>query len=304
MGGPLDELFDPLRAPGEPVPYAPVHARVLEQDATDHHAWVLAVWEDPGGPQALHRALAQRIEATLLAELSRPVAELRDRAALFEAVRLLVFPELEDVAAAVRAFGLTPVEDASPSAGWIQALAHLRHEAQVVGADVADEPSSRWEAPISHLEVAEQLERTLIERTPEESWGESPGSPLARLSTAMKQAGLGTPTADLAGLRQVEQAVVQRQPGPIRWIPPLVFQALCDLAAVAGAGVSKRPVQWALCEPPEEGGLVPPPLVRVETPDGWAHVPLGLEVLRWCVMPLQPGEQVPSLAEWVADVFR
>ena len=30
---------------------------------------------------------------------------------------------------------------------------------------------------------------------------------------------------------------------------------------------------------------------------------LGLHLLRWCIMPLQPGEVVPPLSDWVLDQF-
>jgi hypothetical protein len=80
-----------------------------------------------------------------------------------------------------------------------------------------------------------------------------------------------------------------------------VFQALCDHVALA---VRRRgaQVEWAECTP-DESGIAPPPLARVRTGGAHAHVPLALELLRWCVMPIQPGEEIPPLADWVAHAF-
>ncbi len=298
MSGPLDELL----RPGEPIPLAPVHVRALEQDAGDHRAFVLAVWSDPGGALALHRALRPRVEATLLAELAHAPAEARERPLRFDALRLAVFPPMDEVEPAVRAFGLRRVDATGPA--WHQALAHLRSESQLVGAGVPDEPASAWEAEMAHLDANDALEQALRDGGVDEPWGRTPGGPFRRLAAAMREAGFGEPTPDLDGLALVERVVVQHEPGPVRWIPPLVFQALADLFALAAQSLGRRRVEWAECEPPEEGALTPPPLVRVSDDGGFAHVPLGLELLRWCVMPIQPGERVPPLRDWVADAFR
>lgn len=300
MSGPLDELFGALASTHDALPLEPVHVRALEQDADDHTAWVLAVWSDPGGPVALHRALRQRVEATMLAELSRTAAELRATGSRrFDALRLAVFPEL-DAAEAVRAFGLAPARPDAPA--WRHALAHLRHEAQLVGATVDDEPASVWEAHIAHRSSNDALEDALRASGGDEVWGQAPGGPAARLARAVREAGLGDVGPDVEGLRALEAIVLQREPGPIRFIPPLVFQALCDQVALAAQHAGAQ-VQWAECAPSEDGGHAPPPLVRMRQGGAWAHVPLGLELLRWCVMPIQPGEEVPLLADWVTHTF-
>jgi hypothetical protein len=33
------------------------------------------------------------------------------------------------------------------------------------------------------------------------------------------------------------------------------------------------------------------------------HIPIGLHLVQWCLLPLQPGEEAASLADWVADQF-
>ena len=42
----------------------------------------------------------------------------------------------------------------------------------------------------------------------------------------------------------------------------------------------------------------------LEEPDpleGPVHIPIGRHVLEWCVMPTSPGEEIPSLADWLAE---
>jgi len=72
--GPLGELVGAL--PTVPsLPFEPIHSRVLEValDASDDPAgiWVLAAWAAPKSPQALHHSVRERVEATVLQELSR-----------------------------------------------------------------------------------------------------------------------------------------------------------------------------------------------------------------------------------------
>jgi hypothetical protein len=106
-----------------------------------------------------------------------------------------------------------------------------------------------------------------------------------------------------AGIERLEQVVVQRSAGVIRWIDPLLFQALCDLLAVAASGTYGRQVEWGVCEPDEETKLAPPPLIRVAGKRDSFHVPLGEHVLRWCVMPSAHGEEIPSLGAWAEHEF-
>jgi hypothetical protein len=88
----------------------------------------------------------------------------------------------------------------------------------------------------------------------------------------------------------------------VRLLPPLVFQALCDAVAVVAARALGKPIQWAESAP-EEDGFVPPPLVRAKLSEGWVHVPVGLHLLRWCVMPLRRNERPESIVEWTVFQF-
>ena len=109
-----------------------------------------------------------------------------------------------------------------------------------------------------------------------------------------------TPTLD--GLRTLEMLLVSQQAGAIRWIPPMLFQALCDFIGVIGQTLFDRHIAWALCEP--DGDFCTPPLLRLALASGkHIHIPIGLRLVQWWLLPLQPGEQPASLADWVADQF-
>lgn len=287
--GPLGELLAGL--PTEPaVAASAVHPRVLALPEAAGRALVLACFADPGGARALHAALRTRIEAALLAELSAPAdgGELPEPVAL----RLVVFPEIDGLDGAVRAFGLAP-GDASR---FREALSHLRGEAQANDLEAPDSPASLLEVGVARDARLLDLDRGLRERTGGERWGEEPGRPWRRLAALIGED--DRPTLD--GLRRVEAALVARRTGELRWLPPLVFQALADLVAAAAAVDVGAPIEWAVCEPGDDG-LAPPPLVRARTRRGIVHLPLGLTLLRWWVMPLSPGERVDSIADWLGE---
>ena len=57
-----------------------------------------------------------------------------------------------------------------------------------------------------------------------------------------------------------------------------------------------------LCEP--DGDFCTPPLLRLALVSGkHIQIHIGLHLVQWWLLPLQPGEQPASLADWVADQF-
>lgn len=302
FGGTLGELFGSFVGPDETLPYHPVHVRVLTIGDPEGVMMALPVWEDPGGARALHHALRARIEAALLAALSQPAKHTNE--AVWQWLRVAFFARVPDVQTAVRAFELREIDE--PTAAHRRMLSHLRHEMRAIDRVLPDDPVSIWQVPITlpDGESGERLRdwnRRLATGSGDEVWGAVPGAPFRRLAALIEHDGLGEIGPDRAGLDRLEALVVQRRAGIVRWIPPLVFQALCDAAAVVAQLDLGRRLEWAPCEP-EEQGLAPPPLIRVQRADGGHdHVPLGLAVLRWCVMPLQPGEQPDPLGAWLAD---
>jgi hypothetical protein len=303
-GGALGELFGDFVQPAEALPYQPVHPRVLNVADPEGASLAVVVWEDPGGARALHHSLRTRIEGALLAALSQPARDWNE--AHWAWLRVAAFGALPpDHHAALEAFGLRAVDARGP--GWRRVLAHLRHERASVDRPIADEPSHTFQVPVALPggEAGERLrawDHTLATEAGDELWGERPGVPFQRLAALVEGAGLGRPTSDRAGLDLLERCIVQRDPDRLRWIPPLVFQALCDAVAVIAHLDLGREVQWGCCEPGDDG-LAPPPLLRMRHASGHVHVPVGLALLRWCIMPLRPGEAPDPLSAWVADQF-
>lgn len=307
---PLDALLPGLGMPSAPaLPRTAVHPRVLEAEVDGVREWGLIVWEDPGGPQALHHAVQGLLEATLLAELSRPPASVHrvpDRR--FEAIRLFVFAELPyDPAPAIRAFGFSP---ASPQPEtYEERLRVVANEARATGRAV-EAPVTVWEARIAHPggELGAKLcdiERMMAERMGDDVWGQTPGGPSKLFATYVAQVFGESIEPSLAGMRAMEMLLVSPEHGAIRWIPPLLFQALCDFVPIVANVEFGTKTSWAVCEP-IEGDTAQPPLIRVEPSRAGeppVHVPLGPHILRWSMMPIYPGETTDSLAAWVEHQF-
>lgn len=311
IGGPLGELLAELpEAPQRPArPAAPdgpdgladakasaVHRRVLPIETAEGSELVCACWRDPGGAAALHSELRARIEGSLLGELSRTADDLREHASALSGLRLVLFADVPGASDAVRAFGLSRA--GAGTAESRAAVARLRHEASVFGEVIPEEPVAIYAGQAVVTEAASGVEEALVEMTGD-TWGKNPGAPFARLARAFGAFDGPTLSADLAGVAAAEAVLFTDEPGVIRWLPPLTFQALCDLLAVAIARSLGRRVDWAETTP-DNDGMAPPPMIRL---DGNVHVPLALEVLRWAVMPRRADEDVPPLGEWLSGTF-
>lgn len=303
IGGPLGEL---LRFDEAPAPVSPVHRRLLEVPEAEGTAMVIAGWSDPGGLERLHAELRRRVEAALLSELSRTAADLVSFERRITRLRFVLFPTLDWAPeAALRPFGFAPVDPGAKDLR--ETLAHLRGEAQRVGADVPDVPAQVWDAPTAMPEGAAgewmtEVESELVRRTGDECWGQRPGVPFGRLAALLEERGEESLEPDSEALDALEARLVQRISGPIRWIPPMLFQSLCDMVAAIAVKEHGAEVQWAECAP-DEGGLAPPPVIRAKGKGDWVHIPIGMHLLRWCVMPVAEGESVPSIASWARDQF-
>lgn len=302
--GPLDELFPGLR---EPNPSrrdsaSAIHPFALRLEDPEEPSLVLTVWSDPGGPAALHHALRPMVEGSLLTELTHTPSVARERSSRFRSLKLVIFPSLPfDAEPALRAFGFVHADGSRP--GFRRALGYLRHEASALGTVVADEPSLVFEAEIAKVpSEIEGIERALLEGSDDEAWGAKPGAPFRRLVRAAlpEDRRHGAP---ITLLGELERRLVSGTSNVIRLLPPTVFQALCDGIAVAASVDVGATLDWGLCEPDEEG-MAPPPVVRVRSSQGTRHVPLGTALLRWCVMPILPGESIPPLVDWIKDEFR
>lgn len=299
---PLDSLMPELVDSRAPLRIEPLHQRVLEVETEEGWEWLLACWRDPGGAQALHNALKNLVEATLLAALSAPPrrgVEVLSRP--FSAIRLMIFDAIPNVGDAVRAFGFEPL--GYKAEAYAERMPVLREEAERMGWGALGEPQAVYAASIVRNARYPELQAQLVSALGEEDWGSDPGRPSKLLAEALASRGVLGLVPDLASLDVLEAALVSRETGVIRWMSPMAFQGLCDFIGVVIQQLYEVDVLWAVCEE-DSFGMCPPPLLRVAWPDGRVeHLPLGLLVLRWCVMPIGSEEDVPPLSAWIEGEF-
>lgn len=305
---PLDALIDGLTTQEPALPQSALHPRVLELGVDEGDAWVLAMWADPGSAQAAHEQIRRLLEATLLANITRTAdtGEPLDRVP--SKLRLFVFTTTQDnLATAIRLFGFQLDEQLDVHD---EALQTLRKEGMDAGWNVPEQPVSSWTATIrqpsthgpARLAAAHTKLRTLFN---DDCWGSNPGAFSHTASLLlMKEFGEEIrPT--LRGLDAFEALIAQRDVrNDIRWIPAAFFQALADFIGVVIQQTYDHKVEWALCEP-EADGFTPPPVFRITYKDGGSdHLNIGMHLLRWCVMPILDGEELPRLSEWLDSEFR
>lgn len=305
--GSLIELFPHLGQPPAEVPYAPVHVRALAFEEGASLTLGFVVWALPANATALRRDLGQRIEAALLALLSRTVDDVSEEGERRPSrIRVLFFEAPgPDTEAALAPFGLAQV--AYDPVAMAPTMSHVRGEALRCGAPSPDAPAAVFEVAVAlpdaeRGETLASVELALREAVAGTVWGASPGSFFRALSTVLVARGEAPLAASTEGIDRIELLAGQFVPKRIRWIPPMVFQALCDAVGVVASREFGRKVDWASCEP-DDDGLAPPPLLRAKLPDGVVHVPIAEHVLRWSMMPLADGEIPPPLGDWAADQF-
>lgn len=305
--GSLIEMFPHLGTPAEEVPLADVHVRALAFEDGPSLTLAFVIWKLPTSPAVLRRELGQRIEGALLALLSRSADDvLAEGERRPSRIRVLFFdsPSAESEAA-LAPFGLAKVPyDAVAMAAT---MSHVRGEALRCGTTAPDEPSAVYEVEVAppaaeRGAVLASVELALREAVTGTVWGEQPGSFFRALSGVLAARGEAPLPATTESIDRLELLAGQFVPARVRWIPPAVFQALCDVVGVVASREFGRKVDWAASEP-EEDGFAPPPLLRAKLPDGVVHIPIAEHLLRWSMMPLAEGELPPPLADWVADQF-
>jgi hypothetical protein len=301
---PLDALLPQLK--DSYIPFAPIHPRLLEMadDPTDAQ-WVMLWWGDLPSEPLLFRQLAKLVEATLLAELSRTPEQRRGRNPRYTGLHLLQLTETRlDTTKPLRPFAFAPHADRTTAQAW---MPMVDREAKRTGVAIPSEPITHFSVQIQHPAgelgaKLEQVEAMLRDRLADEIWGNTPGVPSRLAATFIEEVFHTKIPPTLDGLRTLEMLLVSTQTGVIRWIPPMLFQALCDFIGVLGQTLFDRDIAWALCEP--DGDFCTPPLLRLALASGkHIHIPIGLHLVQWCLLPLQPGEEAASLADWVADQF-
>lgn len=299
---PLAELFPTLGRVGE-TPLEPIHPRVFEAEIGAGRAMVLTSYAPLDDLRELHRLMRLRVEAALLAELStlpylvfeRPLRALHLH--LFEAPSFDPLPALQ-------AFGFEPYQPSQGSSDESRdELARLRAEAQRVGRAFDGDPALSFRAAVAD-HALEMIDRELRHLLGREVFGERPGGMIAKLSAVLtRRRDLPAFEGDSASLDRLEAALFPKAFGKLRLIPPAIFQAFADGVAVVAHREHGASVEWAEVHR-DEDSLPDPPLVRARKGDeAWVHLPLGLHLVRWCVMPRDQGEEIPSVSEWLRDQF-
>jgi hypothetical protein len=303
--GPLDELFPGLRRKAEKLEALPVHPRVVRLPRQDGTRTIGLLSFGPAhSARALHAGLKPLLEAALLSELCAAPAELAAGYQRLSELSLLMYvAQPFEVGPALSPFALEPV--AAAAGEYAQLLALARREALSLAQPLTDDPCAVYRARVLRSEhpLASALHGALLQCGPHSAWGREPGRLARTLADWLATQGQPELAPTRAGIERLEAIVVQRGTGVIRWIEPLIFQALCDLIAVMAASQPGLDVEWGVCDPDPESGLSPPPVLRVQRGGDAFHVPLAEHVLRWCVMPVAPGESVPTLGAWAEHEF-
>ena len=303
---PLDALLpeiDQLERVGDvgPVEKTAVHPRVLEVELEDAHQWAMACWDDPGMHE-LHRQLERLMASTILAEMSRPSGQPDLPEREFEAFELVAFAKFFPESASVLSKLGFEQADYVPDQ-YVERMDAWRLEAEELGHDLSHRPDSVWRSEFRFhgSEMDSRLDgihRGLRAKLDGELWGETPGGPSKLAADFLRRRFNTRIEPSLAGLDEFAMIVVQEPGDYIRWMRPLLFQAVCDFVGVVLQAEGDYAVDWAVCEP-DDDGFVPPPLFRLRSAGEATHVPIGRWLVEWCMMPTDP-ESPDSLSERLA----
>lgn len=287
---PLDSLLPELAGalrPSEPQDGAgpAFHPGVLVVETDDGYEWAFACWRDPGGADALASDLGRLMEAVLLAKMSEP-ASVGASDKPFTGIRLFLYDEVEGADEALAELGFREVPTAPDMYG--ERLNTFSDEARASGWSVGSSPSSLWFTPIVKPDAelaqrAETIAEALRERVGSLAWGEEPGAYSKHLAELLQtQFSIGiTPTLD--GLEKMDLLLVDHAERRVRWLPPVVFQGLCDFLAVVAHASATLTIQWGVSE--TRDGWTTPPVIRAGDADRATEIPIGRRLLQWSVMP-------------------
>lgn len=321
---PLDALFPELQQPyapndeaaratshsGEVAPRPILSSNVLEVELEHSQRFVLSCWrttpleEEP----SFEASLRGLLQATLLQELSRPPGWGDAAHRKIDGVDLFVFdalsPEQEE-ALARQGFApqtFDPLAHGNRLHAW-------QNEATLQGWRApGDAPTSLWYAPL-RVQSAEQDTLTKTLRAAHEEiarrhdarlWGAYPGEPSHTLASILERELQYKLSPDMEGLQKLDALIIERATQRIRWIEPMVFQALCDFMGILIMASKRARVQWGMCESDRHGGHLPP-LFRLADRAGVRDVEVGLALLEHAILPR--SSEPPVLTAWFEQVF-
>lgn len=310
---PLDALFPELSAEYEPILASSPEAeapllstQVLEVELEDKWQWALASFKAPARFQDLWSQLGPLLEVTLLQELSRPpgFGGLEGRA--FEGATLFAFEAFP-----------AQLEESLREVGWVrldrydadhyrQRMSRWQQVATDQGFACPAQPAQIWWMPLHQPDevLAKKLKFVQV-RTAEalgsQVWGQKPGMPSKLMAQHLEQQ---LPSLKLsptfAALHELDMLLIERQPRRMRWLPPMLFQGLCDLMAVIAIHELGHRTQWGVSQSDGQGGFYPP-LLRLERAKGPQDVELGLQLYRFAIAPYATAEGIEPKAALLVD---
>ncbi len=266
------------------------HPGVLVVEVDGGYEWAFACWRNPGGATELADSLQQMMEAVLLAKMSEPASTSKQDKP-FLGLRLFLYDHVDRADEALAEFGFVEVPFVAAEYG--DRTAKFSEQAAVSGWDVGDVPESVWHAAI-HLPDAELQRRSdaiadaMRDELESVAWGDQPGRHSKTLAEQLhKQYRVGI-APDLESLEHVDLLLVDHAERRVRWLPPMIFQGICDFMAVVAHAATPAQVQWGVSKT-DENGWTSPPLIRVNGRNQTAEIPIARRVLQWCIMPQKTG---------------
>ena len=169
------------------------------------------------------------------------------------------------------------------------------------------QPAQLWWAPILAPEstlstIFEDVEQHLITAQGPRVWGQMPGVPSKLMAHELqKHISLQlAPTLD--ALHELDMVLIERKAGTLRWMPPMIFQALCDFIGIVASAELGKNIQWGVCEPDRYGGYYEPSL-RMVTPKGPKDIEIGLALYDVVAAAVEDESSIPLLRQWVPTLF-
>lgn len=299
---PLDSLISGLAGvePIEGMEQGPlVHPSVLQVELEEGYEWLYAIWAQPDGAQ-ISKEFRKLLKVTQMVHVCDLEAERRRytgaRIALFEVPN-------RETSRGLAQLGFKPAPYVAEQ--FLGRMLILGEEAASAGWSIPKDPASIWFAPIMRPapeleEIMVQLDQALTEEFAQSAWGVNPGNPGRRLSEQLRYHFGVDIEPNMEGLKTVGLLLFDHRPGALRWLPPAVFMALCDLIGVAIQHSRGCEVGWAA--PAKLGDFPAPPSLQIKTRASVHILPIASALVEWSVMPLMPGN-TPLLADLVEEAL-
>ncbi len=279
---------------------------VVETAVEGGYVWTLSSWGGASSAEDIVEEFRVALSSALLAVLSRPA---RDRALLGrEYIGVEWYQCGESIAqesmdALMRGLGFS--RRSRENIDSTSAVERMRGMALEHGEELSGESIQVWEAPVAFYTGAygQQLwdmQRMMYERMDDALWGEQPGGP-SKLFAGLVRNLLGAHVGpNREGLSTMELLLVQDSEVHVRWMPPLLFQALCDFVGILLRTMFRVEVEWAVSE--ELGGVWSVPQLSVRHGEKRMIFPVGDWLLGCCVLSVKGKlSLVESLENWYAD---